>query len=269
VTVTSRAVGTANGVEKLRRVLALTGLVLWVVALVPPVADWARQFQYAQAIQFGVFALAVPALVVTGAPWSLLRLSSGDRQPVGGSSPMSSPRFMDRFAERAARRSGHVYIFTVGLIYLAMVIAWRTAPVVDAMVHHGWLAVLEAVSLTGGGVVVWLTIVESPPVHPSTTRPFRIGVAAVVMWTIWVIAYMNGMSQSSWYGAFAHPAGSLSLSADQEFAAAALWFISAASLMPVVFWNLVHWLQSEEDPNEELSRLVRESRLRGTHDASA
>ena len=264
---------TADGVEKFRRVLAPLGLILWLVGLATPLASWARRYEFAQAVQFGVFALVVPALLVTGAPWKRLGLASGEPFLVGDDGAITSPtapRLMDRLAMRARRRRGHVHVFSVGILYLGLVIAWRTVPAVNALVHHGWLASVESLSLVGSGVWLWLTIVESPPVSASTTRPFRIGVAAVVMWTVWIIAYLNGMSQVSWYGAFSHVAGQgLSLSADQQLAAGAMWFISAAVFMPVVFWNLIHWLQSEEDPNEELTRLVREQRSRGTHDASA
>ena len=264
---------TADGVERLRSVLAVLGVAVWLVALVSPLASWARRYEFAQAVQFGLIAMVVPALLVTGAPWKRLGLASGEPLRVGDDGAIispSTPRVMDRMAMRARRRSGHVHVFSVGILYLALIIGWRTVPAVNALVHHGWLVVVESLSLVAGGVWLWLTIVESPPVGASTTRPFRIGVAAVVMWTVWIIAYLNGMSQVSWYGAFVHvPGHGLSLFADQQLAAGSMWLLSAATFMPVVFWNLIHWLQSEEDPNEELTRLVREQRSRGTFDASA
>lgn len=272
--VTRRAnLRTPDGAERVRGVLAVLGVVVWVVALVPPLATWARRYEFAQAVQFALFAMVVPALLVTGAPWKRLGLASGEPFRVGDDGAITSssaPRFMDRVALRAQRRSGHVHVFSVGILFLALVIGWRTVPVVNTLVHHWWLAIIESISLVASGVWLWLTIVESPPVRASTTRPFRIGVAAVVMWTVWIIAYLNGMSQVSWYGAFSHvPGHGLSLYADQQLAAASMWFFSAATFMPIVFWNLIHWLQSEEDPNEELTRLVREQRSRGTFDPSA
>ena len=42
-----------------------------------------------------------------------------------------------------------------------------------------------------------------------------------------------------------------------------MWFISGCAFVPVVFWNLIRWLQSEEDPDEELHRLLRQERIRG------
>ncbi len=258
--------------ERTRQVLSVVGLALLVGVLVPPLGSWARRYEFVQSIQFCVLAYAVPALLATGAPWKWLRLASGEPLGIGedGAVSWSSPaRFMDRYALRASRRAGHTHIFTWGLVSLAVVIFWRASPVVDALVRHGWLVLIEALTLVASATPVWLAIVESPPVRPSTTRPFRIGVAAVSMWTIWIVAYLNGMSQVSWYSAFHHVPGGLSHVADQEFSAGVMWAISAAVFLPVVFWNLIHWLQSEEDPNDELGRLLRESRIRGTHDASA
>ena len=37
--------------------------------LLPPVAAYARQYAYAQALQFLIFAVAGPALLVLGTPW--------------------------------------------------------------------------------------------------------------------------------------------------------------------------------------------------------
>ena len=34
--------------------------------------------------------------------------------------------------------------------------------------------------------------------------------------------------------------------------------------MPVIFWNAVLWLQTDEDPDTELASLLRAERRRGT-----
>lgn len=83
------------------------------------------------------------------------------------------------------------------------------------------------------------------------------------MWTIWTIAYVEAMSTAPWYRAFRHVAGSgLSASADHQLSAAVLWAVTAAAFMPVIYWNLVQWLRNEDDPDDELYRLMREERRR-------
>jgi hypothetical protein len=88
--------------------------------------------------------------------------------------------------------------------------------------------------------------------------------SAIVMWAVWVTAYLMAMSHNSWYPTIHHFAGhGLSQSADQQISAAILWFMSAAAFLPVVFSNLNRWLQSEDDPDDELYQLVRQHRTRG------
>ena len=52
----------------------------------------------------------------------------------------------------------------------------------------------------------------------------------------------------------------LSLAMDQQLTAGVMWGV-AGVFIPLI-WNLLQWLSSEEDPDEELHRLVREERRR-------
>ena len=111
------------------------------------------------------------------------------------------------------------------------------------------------------GVGLWLELVESPPFSPRLARPKRIALAAVAMWTIWVTAYLVGLSHASVYRSYAHVAGrDLSVSADQALTTGILWVTSLCAFIPVIFSNLVLWLRSDEDPDDALYRLVRDRR---------
>jgi cytochrome c oxidase assembly factor CtaG len=150
------------------------------------------------------------------------------------------------------------------MVFVAQVIVWRTAPVVDALLRHPWLATVESLTLVAGGVLLWLELVDSAPFRAGAPRPYRIGVAAVAMWTVWIIAYLMAMAQNTWYRGFAHVGHELlSRAADQQVTTGLMWFIAAAGFLPIVFANLYRWLQSEEDPDEELYQLVRKDRTRG------
>jgi cytochrome c oxidase assembly factor CtaG len=124
-----------------------------------------------------------------------------------------------------------------------------------------WRVLLEAAVLILVGVIYWLEIVESPPVSPRSTQPVRMVLAASAMWTIWVLAYLVGLSHADWYRSY-HHVGGLSLAADQQVTTGVLWAISACAFIPVIFWNLVDWLHSEEDPDQELHRLAKLERRR-------
>lgn len=233
-------------------------------------AHWARQYEYVQAIQFSFFAVSVPALLVAGAPWRWLGLASREPHEVSDDGVLVSPtqlRFIDRLTISRGRRHAARRAYVVTTLFCLMAVVWRTVPVVDSLVKHPWLTSLESVLLVGIGALLWVDLIESPPLKPATTRPFRLGMSAVSMWTVWVLAYLGAMSRDSWYPAFVHLAGhGVSFAADQQLSAGLMWFLSASAFLPVVFWNLIHWLSSEENPDEELYRLVRKERTRSESD---
>ena len=78
-----------------RSVLVLVALVLLVASLVPPVATEARRYEVAEAIQFCLLAVAIPALAVLGAPWRRLGLAGRHapaRDDEGTTATSTAPR---------------------------------------------------------------------------------------------------------------------------------------------------------------------------------
>lgn len=251
-----------------RLVLVSLALVLLLVGLVPPVGTWARRYEFVEALQFSLLAVVVPALLVLGAPWRLVGLATrrpvpldDDGAPVEGDGQLKP---IDRLARGRRRHPEAIRsVFFAGL-YLAGAVLWRIPASVDALARHPWLVVFEAATLVAVGVGLWLELVESPPLVPRLSRPNRIALAAVSMWIIWVLAYLMAMSHASWYPAYVHHAGSgLSLSADQQLGTGMMVVISGCAFVPVVFVNLIRWLQAQEDPDEELQRVLRTERIRG------
>jgi cytochrome c oxidase assembly factor CtaG len=233
----------------LRLWLALSGLVLLVAALAPPFAGLARHDDWAGALQFTTFVVLVPMLVVLGAPWRLMGLGHATTA----------------LAEARRRHPEPFRSMTVAIVAAAAAIAWRTPPAVDLLAKHPWASIVEAVTLVAAGTALWLEFVVSPPLFPRSSRPVRIALATVTMWVIWVLAYALGMSRSDWYPAYHHIAGhGLSLIADQEIAAGLMWAVTACCLIPLNIWILMDWLRGEEDPDEEMTRLVREERRRAS-----
>jgi cytochrome c oxidase assembly factor CtaG len=229
--------------------------------------SWTTQYEFAQAIQFCLFAIVVPYLLVAGGPWRWLGLTSNEPFDVNDDGSLVAPRRQlaaDRWAQAKARRDGHARSIALLALFVAQAIVWRCAPVVDALIRHPWLSVVESLTLIAGGAFLWLELVDSAPFRAGAPRPYRIGVAAVAMWTVWVIAYLMAMAQNTWYHGFAHVGHALlSRAADQQVTTGLMWFMAAAGFLPIVFVNLYRWLQSEEDPDEELYQLVRKDRTRG------
>ena len=245
----------------------VAGLVLWILALVPPWSTWSGHYQFVQAMQFAIFAFCVPTLLVVGAPWRRIGLAHHATIQIGPDGTKDDRQYLKLIDRLALNRSVSTHqqrTVAVALVFIALTIFWRVAPVVDFLIRHEWLTVVESLSLVGVGAVLFTDLVESPPLTPGTTRPYRISIATGVMWSAWVVAYLGAMSHNSWYHGFHHVAGQgISLAADQQLSAGFLWLLSAVVFVPIIFWNLIYWLQSDEDPNAEMGKLLREERARG------
>jgi cytochrome c oxidase assembly factor CtaG len=208
--------------------LAALGAVCGIAVVVPPLGSLARTSETANALQFAVLALLVPALMVIGAPWR--RLGA-----IG--------RLAERHAARTASSSGFVAL----AVQVMALVAWRTPVAVTAVRHHGWLLGAEVLTLVGAGVALWLELVASPPMTPRTSPSRRIVLAAIAMWAVWIVAYVAGMSHGQGYPGFQHlPGHGLSGVADKQLATGLLWLAAAAAYLPVVFSNLFVWLRAEE-----------------------
>jgi cytochrome c oxidase assembly factor CtaG len=192
--------------------------------LLPPVAAYARQYAYAQALQFLSFAVAGPALLVLGTPWR-------SRPPT-------------RWPGSGARRGGPGGRAAIRLVaFIALAISWRLPVVVNALARNPGLVAAEMVTLLAAGTGIWLELAGTPTAPGQLPRPARAAMAAVAMWTIWVLAYLTGMSGASWFAAYHHGApGSLSAAADQQIAVAILWAVPALCFLPVIYVMVIAWL---------------------------
>lgn len=236
--------------DPLRHALLALGLVLLVLALVPPLTTLGARYLLAESLDYSLLFIAVPALLCAGAPWQWLGLAS------------ALQRAEARRAER--HRLGHAALTVAPA--LAVAVAWRSTVLVDAIAHHSWLFVLEAITLVPAGLLVWIELVSSPPLRPRLAPHLRIMVAAVPMWTMWTLAYLIGMSTGVTYpaysgrtsscvnlrtgascvgGALVHRA--ISVAADQQLTAGVMWLVATLAFMPLAFANLMTWLRRESD----------------------
>lgn len=246
------------------RVAALVGaLFLLVAAVVPPLASSARRLEVIEALQFLLLGVAVPALLVLGAPWRSLGLSDDVASPdAEGVSAPEQPRLVDRIASSRRRHREPVRSLAYLLLYLGAVVLWRTPAGVDGLVRHPWLLAFEALTLVLTGVGLWAELIVSPPLVPRLTHPMRIAVSAIAMWTIWITAYLLGLSHTSVYVPYRHVAGQeLSVWADQALTTGLLWLFALAAFFPVIFSNLIVWLRGDDEADEALYKIVRDRAL--------
>ncbi len=200
----------------------IAGVILITSALLPPASSYARQYAFAQALQFAIFAVAGPALLAlaiprrTRPPWL-----QGGRRPV-------------RPAVSAAVRL---------IAFAAVAAIWRLPTAVGALARDPALAAAEMITLLAAGTAIWVELAGPRPASRQLPAPARAAMAAAATWTIWVLAYLTGMSGTSWFAAYHRGApGGLSAAADQQIATAILWAVPAACFLPVVFRTVITWL---------------------------
>jgi cytochrome c oxidase assembly factor CtaG len=235
-----------TSLARARSWLPVAAAVLTLGILVPPAGTYARQYAFAGSLQFVIFAVAAPALLVLGAPG---RLPGRPRRrgPGGPSRSRGRPR-------RSARshRPGIFRPAAVLVTFIALVIAWRLPVTVTALARDPGLAVAEMVTLLAAGSGVWLELAGSPPPLPGLSRPQRAAMAALAMWVIWALAYITGMSSGTWLTVYRHAAAhGLSAAADQQLTVAVLWAVPALCFAPVIYSMLMTWLHQSDDPEEE------------------
>lgn len=236
--------------------MLLGALVALVLIFVPPIFPEAHRYEFVQTVQFDLAAFAVPALFVLGWP---LRHAPGEWGHRLRAWALG-------LSERRKRHPSTWRALVFAAIDVALVVAWRTPALMDALERHRWLIVPEVVSVVAAGVPLWVEVVRCPPLEPRVPPPWRALVGVLTMWGVWVVAYVVGFAHVPWYSAYHHVAGGLGASADQELSTGVLWFGAAASFVPIAFNDLVAWLRNGEDPDAELRSIVRRERWWGKPD---
>jgi cytochrome c oxidase assembly factor CtaG len=244
------------GWPRWRRLLGVTGLVLVLACLLPPLDMLARRYVFAESLQFCVFAMGGPALIVLAAPWRFLRLS----RSAGPGGPGPADRLAA--ARRDHRSFGRAAVFLIA--FIAVGLAWRLPPVMDALARKPALVVPEALTLLAAGIGLWLELVDSPPVAPRLPRPGRAAVAALAMWSTWAVAYVLGFADHAIFHAYDAAGSGLSAVADQEIAVGLVCAVAGACFVPVVITSMIAWLAGGEDADEEFQRVFRDEHQRAT-----
>ncbi|MGH3280187.1 MAG: cytochrome c oxidase assembly protein [Trebonia sp.] len=173
---------------------------------------------FAETIQFAAAAMVVPALAALGTPWV--------------------PRFARLSLPGAA---------AVGVVFIGVCLAWRVPSALDALARHPVLRVPELVTLLVAGLALWLQLVGSPSSPVRLTRPQRAAVAAIPMWSVWVVAYVLGFANHAVVSGY-DVSGSLGTVTDQEITVILTWVISAACFIPVIAVTLLTWLRDSGGP---------------------
>jgi len=213
------------------RVAFLGGLVLAVLALVPPLGHYAGLYIWVRSIQDLLLAFAAPALIVGGAPWKAWARG--------------------RPAERAGRRWRRpAWPVAVVLTFNVIWLGWHVTAAYDLAATNPAVRYLEYVSYLAAGIGFWLQLIGPRPALPPMRRlTLLVGTAAADTVLGMVLVFGSAVVYPAYRGAGHH---ALSVLSDQQVAGAVLWMGVLPAVIIAALALINGWLDAEE--SDELSR---------------
>ena len=236
---------------QVRRAVAFqAGLLLAVLAVVSPVAFWSYRYIWVRNFQDVILAIAAPALIVLGAPWLPLRRGLGlavrDRRAAGTSAAPGEPGDSDAAGQDwSPGWPARPLLVTVAFCVVWWV--WHLAGPFDAAVRSPAVYALEMITYLAAGILMWLQLVESPPLRPQLPPLRRIALVLVLAASGTVLglirAYGAGLAYPAYLG-FRHHV--LSVVADQQVGGAVLWVIPLVPFGILAVALAIDWLKEDE-----------------------
>jgi cytochrome c oxidase assembly factor CtaG len=219
------------------------GLTSILLVLSPPFDRWADELFSVHMLQHVVLAAVAPPLIVLGAPWLPVwrGLPLGWRRPVArGVVGLPAPV---RAAFRLFRRP--LPVFVLVNVNLAV---WHWPSLYDLTLRSDAVHYLEHALFVVLGLLFWLQVLDSPPLHPPLTGLWRVAYVTAGSAAGWLLALVLAFDPSPLYGAYAalpHRPGGLSALADQGLAAGVMIGIGSVPYAIAVFVGVYEWLAEE------------------------
>jgi len=238
-----RLVGAVNPEWRWRGACFLGALVSIVFVLGPTFDRWADELLWVHMLQHVVLMSFAPPLIVLSAPWL----------PVWRGLPLDVRRPLARFAVglpgivRAGFRSlrDPYVVFVLASVDLAV---WHLPALYDLTLRNNVVHYTEHALFVTLGLLFWLQVLDSPPLHPRLTALWRAGYATAGAATGWLLALVLALAPTPIYSAYAslaHRPGGISALADQQFAAGVMIGIGAIPFSVAVFVLIYQWLDEE------------------------
>jgi putative membrane protein len=232
-----------------RAVAYQAGLLLALLAVVSPMGYWSYRFIWVRNLQDVVLAIAAPALIVLGAPWRPLR------QGLGLAGRLNRPDQRTAGDEAAGGEAAgrtwppgwRAVPILVTVVFCAIWWLWHLPAPFDAALRSSALYAVEVVSYLTAGILLWLQLIESPPLRPQLAPLRRVVLVLAVATSGTVLGlirvYNAGLVYPAYLG-FRHHV--LSVVADQQLGGAVLWVIPLVPLSVLAVALAIRWLQDEE-----------------------
>jgi putative membrane protein len=238
-----RLVGAAHPEWRWRGACNVSGVASIVFVLSPLFDRWADELLAAHMLQHVILMAFAPPLIVLGAPWI----------PVWRGLPLVVRRPLARGVValpgpvRAAFRLLRSPI-PVWLLVNVDLAVWHWPVLYDLTLRSQAVHYLEHALFLALGLLFWLQVLDSPPLHPRLEGLWRVGYTTAASAAGWLLALVLAFDPSPLYGAYAavqHRPGGLSALGDQELAAGVMLGIGSIPYALAVFVGIYEWLDDE------------------------
>jgi cytochrome c oxidase assembly factor CtaG len=236
---------------QVRRAVAFqAGLLLAVLAVVSPIAFWSYRYIWVRNFQDVILAIAAPALIVLGAPWLPLRRGLGlavrDRRAAGAPGAPREPGGSDA-AGRDWSPGWPALPIVVTVMFCAVWWVWHLPGPFDAAVRSPAVYALEVITYLAAGILMWLQLVESPPLRPQLPPLRRIALVLVLAASGTVLGLIRAYGPGVAYPAYLESGRSVAaVVSDQQAGGAILWVIPLIPLSILAVGLATRWLSEEE-----------------------
>lgn len=235
-------------VEQWRPVAFYAGIATVLVALDSPVDVWSDTLFTAHMVQHVLLLVVAPPLIVFSAPWNRIwrPLPLGFRRTVARAVVLH-PR------ARPVRWFGHTLMrpAVATAIFCANLLVWHVPALFDSTLTSQAVHDLEHTLFLGTGILLWLQLLDSPPVRTHVTEVWRAAIATVGMLAGWVVAVVLAFAPSVLYTPYLHVTGrpwQLSALGDQQIAAGVMWVPGSLPLTVAIVVFFYRWLGPEPQP---------------------
>jgi putative membrane protein len=188
-----------------------------------------------------------PPLIVLGAPW----MSIWRPLPLG---------FRRAAARSVLRSPGFEWLRAIGrwlgsplgawLAFSVNLLAWHIPAAYDAALSSVAVHALEHVLYLSTGILLWLQVLDSPPLHAHLRIEYRAYYFVAAMAVGWVLSLVLAFAPDALYPIYAHLAnrpGGISALTDQQLAAGMMLVPGSITMLIFVFVQLYQWLGAPAD----------------------
>jgi cytochrome c oxidase assembly factor CtaG len=233
-----------------RAVACQAGLLLAVLAVVSPVAFWSYRYIWVRNFQDVILAIAAPALIVLGAPWLPLRRGLGlavrDRRAAGARAAPREPGGSDAAGQDWSPGWPALPI-VITVMFCAVWWVWHLPGPFDAAVRSPAVYALEMITYLAAGILMWLQLVESPPLRPQLPPLRRIALVLALAASGTVLGLIRAYGAGVAYPAYLDSGRSAAaVVSDQQAGGAILWVIPLIPLSILAVGLATRWLSEEE-----------------------